>query len=179
MPTKHKQQGMNLVELMVVLLIVGIIVGVGVPALNSTLARNNIRAETNKFIASLNFARSQAVNKQQVVTLERKSATSKDWTEGWTIYSDSDGTGNESIDTADGDVLLKDFTPDPAGLSMFADNDWVTFLPSGRLANTVQVAICNDDYADSITGTLVQISLVGRITTATIDAEDKAAACVP
>jgi type IV fimbrial biogenesis protein FimT len=184
MPNKSRQKGMNLVEIMVVLLIIGIIVGVGAPALNATVARNNIRGESNRLIASLNFARSQAVNKQQVVTLQRKSATSNDWSQGWTIFSDNDvnGTGKEDIDLADGDILLKDFTPNPASLSILAGangDKWISFLPSGRLTNAIQIAICNDDFTDAITGTLLQVNLVGRITTATIAAGDKAAQCSP
>lgn len=182
MPNKSRQQGMNLVEIMVVLLVIGIILGAGAPALNSTIARNNIRGETNRLIASFNFARSQAVNKQQVVTLQRKSAISKDWSQGWTIFSDSDANGNEDIELAEGDVLLKDFTPNPASLSIVADDNgakWISFLPSGRLTNAVQIAICNDDNSDAITGTLLQVNLVGRITSSTIAAADKATQCSP
>jgi type IV fimbrial biogenesis protein FimT len=182
MPNKNRQQGMNLVEIMVVLLVIGIIVGAGAPALTSTIARNNIRGETNRLIASLNFARSQAVNKQQVVTLQRKSATSNDWSQGWTIFSDRDANGNEAIELGEGDVLLKDFTPNPASLSILAGangNNWISFQPSGRLSNAVQIALCNDDLTDAITGTLLQVSLVGRITTATIAAADKATQCSP
>lgn len=173
---------MNLIEMMVVLLIIGIIVGVGVPALNSTVARNNINAEANRLIASLNFARSQAVNKQQVVTLARKGATGKNWAEGWTIYSDTDGNGNEDIETAEGDVLLKDFTPNPAGLSIQADDagaSWISFQASGRLVNAVQIAICNDNFTDGISGSLIQVSLVGRVSTSTIAPADKTTECTP
>jgi type IV fimbrial biogenesis protein FimT len=182
MPSKIKQHGLNLIELMVVLVVVGIIAGVGGPALTSTIERNNIRAETNRLIASLNFARSQAVTKQQVVTLERKSATSKDWSEGWTIFSDFDSNGGESIETSEGDQLLKDFTSTPSGISINADTNatqYISFQPSGRSSNAVTISICNKDLTDAISGSQIQISIAGRVSTSTIAAADKAANCTP
>lgn len=182
MPSKIKQYGVNLIELMVVLVVIAIIAGIGGPALTSTIERNNIRAETNRLIASFNFARSQAVTKQQVVTLERKSTTSKDWSEGWTVFSDFDGNGNESIETADGDQLLKDFTPNPSALSVRANTNadqYISFQPSGRLSKTIRIAICNQDLTNAITGSQIQINLVGRISTSTIAAANKAANCTP
>ena len=184
MASADRQQGFNLIELMAVLTIAGIVMAVGVPQLNSTIARGNISAEANRLMASINFARSHAVNKQQVVTLERKSVNSKDWTEGWTIYADVGGEGNQPINLGDGDVFLKDIETDTSGLSLLANNQgnqWISFLPSGRLAEAggVSVAVCNQDLTDGITGSLLEINLVGRVKRSTIEAINKVANCVP
>lgn len=179
-----RQQGFNLIELMAVLAIVGIVIAVGVPQLNSTIARGNISAEANRLMASINFARSQAVNKQQVVTLQRKSANVNDWTEGWTIFTDNGGEGNQSINLGDGDTLLKDITTDTSGVSLLANNSgnqWISFLPSGRLAEAggVSVAVCNKDLTDGLTGSLLEINIVGRVKRSTIEAANKAVSCAP
>lgn len=178
----NRQQGFNLIELMAVLTIVGIVLAVGVPQLNSTIARGNISAEANRLVASINFARSQAVNKQQVVTLERKSNNTRNWTEGWIIYTDVGGEGNQAF--AAGDVLLKDITTDTSGLSVTANsqgNQWISFLPSGRLneAGGVSVAICNTDLTDGLTGSLLEINTVGRVKRSTIEAVNKVGSCTP
>ncbi len=184
MPSANRQKGFNLVELMAVLAITGIVIAVGVPQLNSTISRGNVSAEANRLMASINFARSQAVNKQQIVTLERKSLNPNDWTEGWTIYTDVGGEGNEGINLADGDVLLKDIVTDTSGLSLLADNEgnnWISFLPSGRLAEAggVAIAVCNDDLNDGVIGSLLEVNLVGRVRRSAIAAADKAVRCIP
>lgn len=184
MATTGRQQGFNLIELMVVLVLTGIVMSVGIPQFNSTIARGNISAESNRFTASINFARSQAVNKQQTVTLARKSTTANDWTEGWTIYSDAGGEGNQAMNVGDGDVLLKDISTDTAGLSIRANaegDQWISFDPSGRLAedDAVAVAVCNDDLTDGLEGSRLEINIVGRTKRLTIAAADKADQCLP
>lgn len=179
------QKGFNLIVLMTVLAIAAIVLSVGVPLLSATIERNNVSAEANRLMASINFARSQAVNKQQVVTLERKSGNANDWTEGWTVYSDGDSGGNEPMSTvANEDVLLKDFEPNTSGLSIMADSDgdhWISFLPSGRLDENavVFIAVCNADLTDGITGSMIEVSLVGRVRRTTIEAADKTDNCSP
>jgi len=184
MAATKKQNGFNLIELMVVLMLMGIVMSVGIPQFNSTIARGNISAESNRLIASINFARSQAVNKQQTVTLARKSANTNDWTEGWTIYTDAGSEGNQAINLADGDILLKDVSTDTSGLSVLAGtqgNRWISFDPSGRLNENaaVTVAVCNDDLSNGVQGSLLVINLVGRITRSTIAADDKLVGCIP
>lgn len=180
------QKGMNLIELMVVLLIVAIILGAGIPALNSTVARNSVRAEANRIVGSVNFARSQAVSKQQTVTLNRRGDIANDWTAGWTIYSDAGGEGNQDINLGDGDVLLKDFTVSSRRVAIQVDNDgdnWITFGPSGRTAEAgdVRIAVCTTDVNDTVDGSLVTINRVGRVNVSTIDAgaADRANQCAP
>jgi len=184
MASTNRQEGFNLIELMVVLVIVGIVIVIGVPQLNSTIARGNISAESNRLMASINFARSQAVNKQQVVTLERKSNYANNWAEGWTIYTDAGSEGNQAINLAGGDILLKDIVADSTELSLLANgtaNHWISFLPSGRLAEAGQVivAVCNDDLVDGIEGSLLVVNLVGRTSRSTIAAADKPGTCAP
>ena len=185
--SKSKQLGLNLIELMIVLSIVAIIAGVGLPMLNSTIERNNVRAEASLIATSINFARSEAINKQRTVTLDSKSGTEKTWTEGWTVFFDAGGEGYQNINqgnTPDDDVFLKDFTPQPTGLSILANDaakSWISFSPQGRLVQggNVLIAVCNDDFTDGVSGSLVTVSVTGRVSTSVIDPADKAARCTP
>ena len=183
----RKHQGFSLIELMTVLVITAILIGFGMPSLQATMSRNAITSEVLRLSRSLSFARSEAVNKQQVVTLNKKSATNRDWSEGWTSYTDAGGQGNQAINTADGDLLLQDLTVTASNITMLSNitgNNWITFSPQGRLmeAGPVVLAICDTAMSDRVAGSLITISLIGRVTSTPIAATPaaaKAAACAP
>ncbi len=175
--SRHSQRGMNLIEVMVVVSVAAIVLANGVPALQRTIDRYDQRGEVTRIISSLNYARSQAVNRQQVVTLGRSSDTDKDWSEGWTIYTDSSGNGDQAIDTGAGDVLLKDMSTFRGSSSIVANdlaNRWISFDASGRIMDNgeVKIAICDSDYTSGIDGSLITINIVGRPRITTIDASD-------
>ena len=68
---KRNQAGFNLVELMVVLLIVSVISALGGPALGDTVKRNHLRTEADRIITTLNLTRSEAVKRNQAVSIRR------------------------------------------------------------------------------------------------------------
>lgn len=184
MPDNKQQRGFSLIELMVVVVMVAILAGLGLPSLRATMDRNAISSEAIRLARSLSFARSQAVNKQQVVTLERKSATNNDWSAGWTIYVDVGGQGNQAFNAGDGDILIQDVDITSSGLTILADTDgdnWISFSGAGRLmeAGPVAVAVCDLLLSDRVDGSLVTVNLVGRTTSTTILAAVKAGQCTP
>jgi type IV fimbrial biogenesis protein FimT len=184
MVTKHQQRGMNLIELMAVLAVAAIVLSAGIPALQNTVERYNLRSETTRLITSLNYARSQAVTRQQMVTLSRTSTTTKDWSEGWIIYSNAETQRNQPFNSSK-DQLLKDMSVYKSASSILANNDgnnWIHFDANGRLdeTNPVKIAICETDLSGNLEGRLITINLVGRTRVTTIAADSaKAANCAP
>lgn len=185
---KNKQHGFTLIELMIVVVIAAILAGLAMPSLRATMDRNAINAESLRLARSISFARSHAVNRQQVVTLERKGGTSRDWSTGWTIYVDNGGQGNEAINLGDGDTLIQDVDIDAGTITIRADAvaaDHISFNPAGRLlgaAGQIDIAVCDAAVSDRVDGSLLQINLVGRSATTAIDAlpaATKAARCTP
>lgn len=169
-----KQQGFNLIELMVVLAVSSILIGLGLPSLKSSLDRKAVTGESTRFARSLNFARSQAVNSQQVVTLAI-STDDGDWSKGWTIFVDVGGEGNEAMVAAD--LLLRDVSIDSNFITINAKTnaaEFITFTAQGRLSNAVVLAICDKDQSEAFDGSQMSVSVVGRSTTRTIAAADKA-----
>jgi type IV fimbrial biogenesis protein FimT len=171
MSFKSKQQGLNLIELMTVLTIAAIVLGAGIPALTSTIDRYNVKAEATKIVGSINFARSQAVNKQQTVTLAANSG-GDDWSEGWTIYVDDSGEGDAAIAAAD--TLLKNISPSSSSLSAISTaSPYLSFNLDGRLlGNGVSFAICDEDFESGLSGTLITVNNIGRVTLSTIAASN-------
>ena len=167
MKKTQKQTGFTLVELLITLIIAGILVSIAAPSFSGFIKDNQITTTTNHLIAHLQYARSEAISKGLAVNVAKKSATAKDLSKGWTIYTDSNSSnGNTAYDSAN-DTLLKDFDGyGSANIAINTDtngNNWIAFNNKGLLAegsNSVQIAICDDRGVSS--GRLITISPTGR-----------------
>lgn len=182
-----KTKGFNLLELMVVLALVSILLAAGTPALSAVITRYSISAETARLVSSINLARSQAVNKRQVVTLAQKSTVASNWTDGWTIFSDAGREGNQGIHTgidSGKDTLLKNLDPSSSRVSIKSSiygNHWISFSSGGTLKESgdIDIAICSINVGSSLPGKLITINRVGRATVSTIDTVSNSIACNP
>ena len=183
MSTRKKQHGFSLIELMVVIVVVGSLTGMAMPSLRATIDRNVVSSETIRLVRSINLARSQAVNKQQVVTLERKSLMAGDWSAGWRTFTDSAGDGLTTFDIAT-DTLIGDLDITTRSLTvqnLAGAGGFISFFPSGRLNENVpvEIAVCDLALSDRVDGSLITINLVGRTAVTIIPAATKAADCFP
>jgi len=85
---KTRQQGLNLIELMVTLAVLAVLFGIGLPKFNSTILNNRSTALANELITAANFARSEAVKRGVCVDLcasEDGKTCSGKWTDGWIV----------------------------------------------------------------------------------------------
>jgi type IV fimbrial biogenesis protein FimT len=99
----------TLVEIAVTLLIIGILLGVGVPSYVSFTQTNRLVTATNDVITDITYARSEAIKNRAQVGLctTNPDGTACDstgsWGKGWAVFLDSD---NSTSWTA-GDNILK------------------------------------------------------------------------
>lgn len=77
-----RQAGFTLVELVFVLLIAGVLVVVGLPALTQMITNEKVRGAANELYFDLSFARSEAIKRNTTIQVVR---TGSDWTGGWTV----------------------------------------------------------------------------------------------
>jgi len=107
--------GFNLVELMGVLVIIGVLAGLAVPALNTMIASQRLTGQANDLIADLTFARSEAIRTgantvvckttNPFATPPSCDTTVADaWTPGRLIFVDN-GTVNNQFDNASETIL--------------------------------------------------------------------------
>ena len=127
----HRSRGFNLIELMIVLAIVGILVAVATPSWKDMVVNNRTRAAINDWIASAQFARSEALRTNGPVTLCVSSdgatcttVAGEFFEAGWIVKTGTNAAGG---------VLLQDTVAKP-GVSIspaagaFTN---LTFLPNG------------------------------------------------
>jgi type IV fimbrial biogenesis protein FimT len=116
--TPARSHGFTLVELMVTVAVVAILLGVAAPQLSMFVRKQQVSADINTFMSSLELARSEALKRNGAVSMcALSSATftnSKDaacaasnttnWSQGWIVYIDNSGGGGYNAAT---DTVLK------------------------------------------------------------------------
>ncbi len=137
----YPQQGVTLIELLIGMLIMSILVTSGIPALNSMVERYSAEVAMNTLQNAMVYARSEAVVRRSNVVICPRSAANAItcysgglgsdeseadiWRQGLLVFVDrSDDESYTSIDSDDGDLLLKAFDAlsGDAGFLITGDN---------------------------------------------------------
>ena len=164
-PVLAPQGGFTLVELMAVIAIVAILGSLGVPAFRDLLLNQRLVAASNGFLAALNLARTEAIQRSQRVHVV--ALNGNDWSSGWAVRAGSDAApqtlrkfeklpAGVSIDAALGDGFVQGLDYDSngfsrrAGSSGFGAGCLTLKAESGRRASIVVSAsgrarVCNPE----------------------------------
>jgi len=157
-----EQRGFTLIELLVTITVLAIILGIGVPGLRDFVLNNRQVSAVNEMVASLQYARTEAITRNRNVSLcpssNGTSCSGSDWAAGWIVFHDQDGDG--SVDG--GDTVLRrvealnriDFVSD-GGIA-----NAVTYRRNGRATATGNFTLC--DARGSSHGKVVVMDLSGR-----------------
>lgn len=165
---KHfRSFGFTLIELMVTVAVMGFVLAIGVPAFKDTLRNAQLTAGINEFVASLNYARSEAVKRGVYVTVRKKSTSSTvGWESGWNVFTDVDANG---VNDSGIDQILRTYPPLKTSLTLRGNNNFtnrISFKPSGESNNFGSFALC--DITENApptkrTARHLTVSILGRI----------------
>ena len=114
--------GFTLIELMVTIAVGVILLTLAAPSFQDIIQNNRVTAQANDFVTALNLARSEAIKRGVSVTVCKSNdgtscgGAGVNWQDGWIIFLDIDGDG--TVDTADGDVILRTHEPLPTGYTL-------------------------------------------------------------
>ena len=147
--------GFTLVEMLIVLAILAILVGVGMPTFSDSMRDRRLGSVTSEYISAIYIARNESLTRRQLITLTPLPAG---WQAGWSI---SDGVN----------VLHQYVNPDPddteirfpgAGVSSlrFNANGRVTMNNGTTLAN-ISLLVC--DSRDDERGRTLNLSAFGAV----------------
>lgn len=125
-----RQRGVTLMEVMVVLAIVAIVLALGVPGFREFVARNRLDGTAQDLLASLQYARSEAMRRGAQVTVRLAGAAgSRNWGGGWAMFADADRDGvldeSEKPPIREGAALA-------APLTLFGSESFETFVAFDR-----------------------------------------------
>lgn len=116
-----RSRGFTIIEIMVAVSVSAILVGVAVPSFKEFSARQRLRAASFDLRTDLVLARSEALKRNQNVTIQPRLAAG--WQTGWVVLIDS--TEDE----------LRSRNDVGFGISVDSDADAITFNGSGRVAD--------------------------------------------
>jgi type IV fimbrial biogenesis protein FimT len=181
-PKGRHLKGFTLIELMVTIAVLGVLLGLGVPAFGRLIAANRMATQTNEFNAGLQLARSEAIRRGQSVAM-RSMAGDLGFETGWRVFtdSDSDGAAPTAVTSTNGTVIRENAaisgsttihrvtrSGSPGSYtytnSTADDRMFVVFNSRGANNQGTQTffKVC-DSRNTSISGRIIQISLVGKI----------------
>ena len=145
--------GFTLIELMIVLVIGGVLVGMAVPSFTSMMRSNRLTADANNLVTAFNIARSEAVTRRGTVTVcpstNQSTCNGDSWDDGMIVLDDSTNEVIQVFDAMKGSPAI-DSTADS-----------VQFNASGFLTGgaAVSIGICMEG---SDQGRQVNITATGR-----------------
>ena len=164
--TARKQKGFNLIELMVVLAVASILLSVGVPSFRSVIMDNRLADEANRFVTSVNAARSYAVRYQRNATICATADFSAavptcdattDWSNGWIVWVDKN---RDSITDANEVISVHEPLSETSTFSSTVASSFTYDARGFSLSGGDDLTLCDNRTAE--TGRLIRLNNVGR-----------------
>ena len=116
---RPKAAGFTLLEALVVMALLGLMVSMTAPAMSALRQQHQLQAQAEGFFNSVVLARSEALRRQQRVTLCARATDSAcdatgTWQQGWLVFVDA----NDNAQRDAGEALLEKHAPVPTDLRM-------------------------------------------------------------
>ncbi len=164
---KRHLKGFTLIELLIVMVMVGLITAVGGPGVIEMVQRNRLIASQQLLVASLRFARGEAVSRNKFISVCKSGGSTSacttlgDWENGWLVFLDADGDG--VIDVGP-DKIMRVIQGLTGALTLKGNNpvsNRVTFDGTGGTSQNGTFTICDGGGASQAVGAIT--SGTGRI----------------
>lgn len=155
MPTrKPSNRGFTMIEMMVSIAVLLILAMIAVPSFREASLSSQLRSAANDFIASANFARSEAIKRGNAVTLcvsaDGLSCGTGGWEQGWIVLS--------------GTNVLQHESAAPNGFKVSAAGSVATliFQPIGVGATAATLTVCRATPTVGSQERVVTVDATGR-----------------
>ncbi|PSL15856.1 type IV fimbrial biogenesis protein FimT [Marinobacterium halophilum] len=145
------EQGLTLIELLIVLLIVGILSSIALPSFVNQIERGRIEAATDDLVSALRLARSEAIQQNARVLVVGADGggnpdADRNYANGWAVrLQDAEGV----VD--DADELLRVYEGFPEGVACAACSGEVVFNGMGEaITNSLSLQLLDGDETECI-----------------------------
>lgn len=154
--------GFSLYEILLVLSLIAVLVGIGLPSFSGMAARNRISVEINALFHAIHLARKESIMRRQVVSIcpSLDGSTCRpenDWSRGWIMFNNRDHDSPPQRDPAE--PLLRVHLVDDT-ITISANRRTFTLRSTQKRATNGTLVVC-DRVARAPPKALV-ISYTGR-----------------
>ena len=148
----QQSRGMTLIELMIVLTVIAIMTGIGIPGYQSLTASNRMSASVNQLRGALALTRSEAAYRNQHVAICHspdglQCSRRGNWSDGWIIFTDKNR--NRLID--DSDEILHVYQTVNKSIAItygaFGTKHYLVYRPSGFTRTNGTFTVCSPLHA--------------------------------
>lgn len=173
------QRGFTMIELLITIMVLGLVLGLGVPGFRDLVLNNRQASAVNELVTALQLARSEAITRNVAAPSAVSVCASNDgtacagaWSDGWIVFSDVDGDG--ALEAGDGDVVLR-AADAPASMAITGPGGAVRYRRDGRSPDATDFVFCDSRGASR--ARVVQLGLSGRPAAAKVLSGGGAPAC--
>lgn len=159
------ETGFTLIELIVTVAIAAIVLGIGLPMMSSFARDTRMASRTNELVTALNYARTEAVERGEFVSLcpssdEASCTGNTDWTVGWIVWEDEVGAGDGDVDG--GETILR-IGESSTNMTIDTNVSSITYESGGSLNGGAGVTFeLTPDQCDGDDKREIDINLSGR-----------------
>lgn len=139
----RRGRGFTVIELLIGIVLMAVLLALAAPSVKQYAANQRVKASAVELVAALNYARSEAIKRNEA-TLLMPDGT---WAEAWVMV-------------VGGNVIRRwDL---PAGLNITGGPDEVEYLVSGRTGVASEFVVCNSESDVPVVRRIVRVDASGR-----------------
>lgn len=159
----RRTRGFTLIELLFAVVILAVLLSLGAPMMRTLVLDQRVKTAASDIHASLIFARSEALKRNQFVGICAKNddgsgcQNSTDWARGWIVYLDSDGNG---FPGAASDILKRQDAI--ADITVTGTGSNVSYQGDGRLRAAPTTFVLSYPGETDVTVRCVRLDVSGR-----------------
>lgn len=125
-----REHGFTLLELMATITVLGVLLAMAIPSFQEMIERNKVTSAANNLLSSILLARSEAIKREQTISVAKGSTWKK-----WRLFVDTNG--NKSLDN--GEEVIAEFNSSNSITASGAGEmaDAFSFNSRGRVTATL------------------------------------------